>query len=207
MRTAAANPLSQRSDGHTEGVRMFCHTSIIGSDPHKSSPTHLDTLSYRAQHCVMDKLFPKRTIFRDAVNAYRKSHSITREQVAAMLDLQDGGLRCLMYDKRTGVSLDTLQKAAEIFHRPITDFVDDPGSPQGDIDAAAWADATPRDHLATAIGAGRYHAPLGGGILGVVTSPTRSKWRPTYQELLNTIDEMTWAVVLFEVETLKRMKS
>lgn len=62
------------------------------------------------------------------------------------------------------------------------------------------------DHLANTIGVGRYHAPLGGGILGVVTSPTRSKWRPTYQELLATIEEMTWAVVLFEVETLKRMK-
>lgn len=123
-----ADALGQFGDGSLEGVVVSSHDSNVLHDTTESSPYSMDLLRLVAETPSMDK-FPGRAKFRTAILAYRKKHGITPDQMADILNMKPSGLHGLLYDKRTGYSVETIQKACALMGASITEFIDDPGAP------------------------------------------------------------------------------
>ena len=96
--------------------------------------------------CGMD-VWPQRAKFRDRLKAYQDSTGKTQAETSADLGVELGSLRFWLYQKKRKPSFDTLQKAAALFRCSITDFIDDPGTPQAGIDQMAWSEVSERTRV------------------------------------------------------------
>lgn len=88
---------------------------------------------------VMD-VWPKRINFRKALQALAKREGWSRPELAERLELNEGSLHSLFYDKTRKAGLEVIQRAAVMTGKSITEFIDDPGQPIAGQDASHLSD-------------------------------------------------------------------
>lgn len=92
-------------------------------------------------------VWPQRKNFRRIAQGWAKERGINRADLALRLELSEGSLHSLYYDRTRKAGLDLLRRASVLFGCSITEFIGDPGSvPEGmGISPNKWAEASERD--------------------------------------------------------------
>ena len=74
-------------------------------------------------------IWPQRVRFKAVLDAYMKNNGVTQGQVAKKLGVSLTHLQNCLYRPEKRLGIDTLIRASALFVTPVTEFIDDPGSP------------------------------------------------------------------------------
>ncbi len=124
--------------GHARSVAHFATLSIPGNVVFKATQSHLEAMD----------IWPQRKTFRTIAQQWAKDQGLDRAGLAARLEINEGSLHSLFYDKSRKAGLDLLKRSASLFGCSITQFIDDPGSPAPmGIDGSEWSEVSERTRV------------------------------------------------------------
>ena len=94
----------------------------------------------------MDR-WPLRANFVKRLEQYRERTGATIAEVAKLLGVSESSVYSYCSRETSQPSENTKKAAAKLFGCPITEFIDDPGSPPPGIDPERWAEASERSRV------------------------------------------------------------